>query len=94
MSSHVGDRLQAVHTGMANTPLPEELEGASCGPAVKHLAHLAIHTAEAGGSEADWKSWVREHVPEVSDKLFAEAEECMHNAGLWPWHGRPAGPSQ
>jgi hypothetical protein len=87
MSRSVSERLQAVHSSMG-TPLPEELEGASCGPTVKHLAHLAIHTAQNGGSEADWKAWVHKHVPEVSGSLFVEAEECMHEAGLWPWHGK------
>lgn len=86
MTTHVGARLQAVHSGMAAEPLPEWLEEASCGPAVKHLAHLAMHTADAGGSEADWRSWVYEHVPDASDLLLAEAAECMHGAGLWPWH--------
>lgn len=86
MSSHVGARLQALHSGTVDEPLPEWLEGASCGPEVKHLAHLAMHTADAGGSEGDWRSWVHEHVPEASDTLLAEAADCMRSAGLWPWH--------
>lgn len=85
MCTSVGERLQAVHGGLGNPPLPEWLEGASCGPAVKHLAHLAMNTADVGGSESDWKAWVREHVPEASDTLLDEAKECMHSAGLWPW---------
>ena len=85
MSTSIGARLEAVHSGMADEPMAEGLERAACGPAVKHLAHLGIHTASAGGSEADWRAWVHEHVPEVSDALLAEAEQCMHSAGLWPW---------
>lgn len=38
-----------------------------------------------GGSRADWTTWVREHVPEVTDATLAEAEQCMHDTGLWPW---------
>jgi hypothetical protein len=53
--SSVGERLQAIHSGTVDEPLPEWLEQASCGPAVKHLSHLAMHTAMAGGSEADWR---------------------------------------
>lgn len=86
MSTSVGQRLQEIH-GRVDGPLPEWLEEASCGPAVKHLAHLAMHTADAGGSAADWRAWVHDHVPEASDKLVAEAAECMHGAGLWPWRG-------
>lgn len=87
--SSVGQRLQAVHTGVDTGPLPEWLEEASCGPAVKHLAHLALHTAASGGSEADWRSWVDHNVPEASDELMGEASECMHGAGLWPWPAPP-----
>lgn len=85
MEAGIGRRLQSVHEGLVDVALPEWLEGASCGPAAKHLAHLAIHAADGGGSRADWQSWVHEHVPEVSDATLDEAEECMRHAGLWPW---------
>ena len=68
-------------------PLPEDLERASCGPLVKHLAHLAMHAAQAGATVEQWRAWVRTHASEASPTLLAEAEECMHSAGLWPWHG-------
>ena len=86
MTDRVGRRLQAVHSGLIEEPLPEGIENASCGPAVKHLAHLAMHTAAANGTEAAWREWVHANVPEVSDKLIDDAEECMRWAGLWPWH--------
>jgi hypothetical protein len=83
----VGAKLQAVHDGMPDEPLPEGLDSASCDPAVKHLAHLALHTAAANGTEADWKDWVRQNVPEASGTVLAEAVSCMHESGLWPWPG-------
>lgn len=70
---------------MVDAPLPEWLENASCAPAVKHLAHLAMFTADEGGNEAAWRDWVRTNVPEASETLLNEAEECMRSAGLWPW---------
>lgn len=85
MESHVGQHLQDINSRIADEPLPEWLEQAACGPAVKQLALLAMHTANAGGSRSDWESWVHENVPEASDKLLADAVECMHSAGLWPW---------
>lgn len=85
MSASAGQRLQAIHDRIGNEPLPEWLEAASCGPAVKHLAHLAIKFAGAGGSEADWRAWAHDNVPEASDKLICEATECMYGSGLWPW---------
>jgi hypothetical protein len=85
VGTSIGRRLQAIHDGTITTPLPEWLEGAACGPAAKHLAHLALHTAEAGGTEDDWRAWVHKHVPEVSEPLLDEAADCMRTAGLWPW---------
>lgn len=85
MSDSVGVQLQAIHEQTIDEPLPEWLDGAACGPAVKHLAHIAMHTAEAHGSEAQWRQWIHTRVPAVSDTLIDEAEECMRSAGLWPW---------
>lgn len=85
MSTGVGQRLRQIHDGVGDEPLPEWLEEAACGPAVKHLAHLATHTADAGGNETDWRAWVHDNVPEATDKLLTEAVECMRGAGLWPW---------
>lgn len=84
-SATAGARLEAIHAQVVDEPLPEWLEAAACGPAVKHLAHLAMQTAAAHGSEAEWRQWIRMRVPEVTDRLINEAEECVRRAGLWPW---------
>lgn len=68
MNVRVGQRLQAIHEGTVHTPMPEWLDSAAFGPAVKHLAHLTLHSAEAGGTEADWRASVHEHVPEASEE--------------------------
>jgi hypothetical protein len=86
MTEGVGARLAAVHRGGVAETLPERIEAASCGPAVKHLAHLAMRAAEAGGTPDQWRAWVAAHVPEVSPTLLVEAEDCMHDVGLWPWN--------
>jgi hypothetical protein len=83
----LSDRLQAAHDRVIDEPLPEWLEEASCGPHVKHLAHLAMHAAETGATIEEWEEWIRVRVAEASPKLLAEAEECMRAAGLWPWQG-------
>lgn len=89
MTEGVGAQLQRLHQAMGDMPLPEGLEGASCSPAVKHLAHLAMHTADNGGTREQWQARVHELVPDVSPALMTEAEQCMHEAGLWPWpHNR------
>lgn len=81
----LSDRLQAAHDRVIDEPLPEWLEEASCGPHVKHLAHLAMNAAETGATSEQWEAWIRAHVAEASPRLLAEAEECMRTAGLWPW---------
>jgi hypothetical protein len=86
MTDTLAGRLQAVHDRLADEPLPERLAEASCGPNVKHLAHLALHAATAGATPEQWRAWARAHVPEASTKLLVEAEECMRSGGLWPWH--------
>ena len=86
MTDGVGNRLAAIHPGLHDQPLPERMDEASCGPAVKHLAHLALCTSSAGGTASDWRSSVSEQVPQVSPKLLAEAEQCMREGGLWPWN--------
>lgn len=85
MDAHVGRALEQLHAQVVDEPLPEWLEGASCWPAVKHLAHLALRTADARGSVAQWRAWLHRHVPDVPDELVDEAERCMREAGLWPW---------
>jgi len=63
----------------------EGLEGATCGPHVKHLAQLALQQASKGVTRDQWRGWVAENLnPELTGHL-AEAEECMRSSGLWPW---------
>jgi hypothetical protein len=66
-------------------PLPvERLEESSCGPHVKAIAVRAIRASARGISAAQWRhDMLAEH--ENAAALLAEAEECMHTAGLWPW---------
>jgi hypothetical protein len=92
VTSSLGARLQAVHERLDGEPMPEWLEGASCGPAAKHLAHLAIHIAAAGGSQADWQAWIGTHVGEVPVNVLTDATECMRTAGMWPWPKPREGP--
>ena len=48
-----------------------------------------MHTADNGGTREQWQARVHELVPDVSPALMTEAEQCMHEAGLWPWpHNR------
>lgn len=86
MTSALSDRLRRIHDRFGDDPLPERFEEASCGPHAKHLAHLAMHAADAGGTRDEWLSWVRRHVPEASPTLIVEAEECMRSSGTWPWN--------
>lgn len=66
--------------------LAEWLEGASCGPRVKALAVRAADAAGRGVSAARWRRDLLDEHPDAS-ALLAEAEECMRDAGLWPWPG-------
>lgn len=62
------------------------LEDASCGPHVKALVVRAVHASERDVSAAQWRRELLAEHPAASAPL-AEAEQCMHSAGLWPWHG-------
>ncbi len=65
-------------------PLVQWLESASCGPHVKALVARAVHAANQGVDTARWRQDVLAEHPGAS-ALLAEAEECMHSSGLWPW---------
>jgi len=60
-------------------------EGASCGPHVKALSVRAVHAAGTAVSADQWRHDLQTEHPDAS-VLLAEAEECTHGAGLWPWH--------
>jgi hypothetical protein len=76
-----------MHAEVVDEPLPEWLEDAACGPAVKHLAHLAMHTADAHGDEAAWREWIDPHARARGVRQAHRRGGGMHarHAGLWPW---------
>jgi hypothetical protein len=49
MTKGAGARLDELLPGLVAEPRPERIDAASCGPAVKNLAHLAMR---AGGAVA------------------------------------------
>jgi hypothetical protein len=66
------------------------LEDAACDPHVKALVVRAVHARDQGVGAAQWRYELLAEHPAAS-ALLAEAEECMHGAGLWPWHDRTSG---
>jgi hypothetical protein len=66
--------------------LAEWLEGASRGPRVKALAVRTTDAAGRGVSADRWRHDLLAGHPDAAS-LLAEAEECMRDAGLWPWPG-------
>ena len=66
------------------------LADASCDPHVKVLVVAAVHACDRGVSATQWRHDLLAEHPDAS-ALVAEAEECMHGAGLWPWHDRAPG---
>lgn len=71
---------------VSNPALAEWMGEASCGPHVKALAVLAVDAASQGVSAEQWRQDLLATHPDAS-ALLAEAEECMRDAGLWPWPG-------
>lgn len=64
----------------------EGLDGASCPPHVKHLAQIAFVAASEGYTAQRWRTDILEGLgPDVAP-LLQRAEDCMHDAGLWPWN--------
>lgn len=54
MTKGAGARLDELLPGLVAEPRPERIDAAPCGPAVKHLAHLAM---QAGGTPDQWRAW-------------------------------------
>ncbi len=63
----------------------EGLDGASCGPHLKHLAQLAAAAAAAGVAAAEWRSALLTDAGPTSRAAVDAAEACMRQSGLWPW---------
>ena len=80
--------LEAAHAEVLSDPGPhaEGLDGASCGPHIKHLAEFAAAAAAAGGSESQWRAEVLAQAGSSAAGALDVAETCMREAGLWPWN--------
>jgi hypothetical protein len=78
------DMAWADLSAASDPALVEWLEGASCGPHVKAIVVRAVHASVQGVSAAQWRRDLLAEHPNAS-ALLAEAEECMHSSGLWPW---------
>ncbi len=63
----------------------EGLDGASCGPHLKHLAQLAAAAAAEGVSAEAWRSAVLAEAGPTAATAVDTAETCMRQSGLWPW---------
>jgi hypothetical protein len=83
----VHDDLEWADMSAAGDPvLAEWLERASCGPHVKAMVVMAVQASAQGVSAAQWRHDLLAEHPQAS-AVLAEAEECMHSSGLWPWPG-------
>ena len=81
------DALHAAYAEVLEDPRnqAEALDGAACGPHMKHLAVLAAGAAAEGVSADQWHANVlRQAGPDAAAALDV-AEECMRYSGLWPW---------
>jgi hypothetical protein len=70
----------------------EGLDRAACPPLRKYLAQLAAGACCRGLTAEEWRAWVRADAKGMdaddTDALLGSTEDCMHQAGLWPWPGR------
>lgn len=85
--AQVHETLIKSHQEMMSEPAAgvEGIERASCPPHVKHLAQLASGAASEGYTAARWRAEVLGGLgPDVAP-LLRNAEQCMVEAGLWPW---------
>lgn len=64
----------------------EGLDTAVCGAQVKHLAQYAIAAADHGVDAAHWRETIVTEAGPEATRLVDQAEECMREAGIWPWH--------
>ena len=65
--------------------LVEGLDGASCGPHLKHLAQLAAVAAAEGVTAEAWRSALLDEAGPTAATAVDSAEACMRQSGLWPW---------
>ena len=65
----------------------EGLQSASCSPACKAIATCVACAWQRGWTDIQWRQdLLRRHHSEEDLHLIAQAEECMHASGLWPWN--------
>jgi len=80
--------LEAAHAEVPADPghQVEGLDGASCGPHIKHLSELAAAAAAGGVSAPQWRAEVLTQAGPSAAGALDGAEICMRQAGLWPWN--------
>ncbi len=85
--AHVHEALLQTHRelGGESSEGVEGLERASCPPHRKHLAQIAMGSAQDGLSAEEWRATIIEGLGSDIAPLVDEAESCMRSAGLWPW---------
>lgn len=86
--AHMHDALDAAYAELLADPRHhvESLEGAACGPHLKHLAVLAEAAAANGVSSEQWRADLLSHTGPDAAPAIDAAQACMHHSGLWPWN--------
>lgn len=87
--AQIHSALMSAHHELVEDPRndAEGLDGAACGPHVKHLARLAMGAAAEGVSAQSWRASLVAEFGSAVVPLLDETQSCMHSAGLWPWPG-------
>lgn len=90
--AHVHEVLSAAHDELLANPggVVEGLDGALCGPHIKHLSTLAAVAAADGLSASQWRADVLAHAGPSAASALQLAETCMVQSGLWPWNAADA----
>lgn len=86
--THIHEVLTAAYSEVLADPRnqAERLDGAACGPHIKHLAEIATAAAAQGASAAQWRTDVLTNAEPAATGALDGAETCMRRAGLWPWN--------
>lgn len=86
--AHLHKALEAAYAEALTDPRnqPEGIDGAACGPHVKHLAELAAAEAARGVSSEQWRADMLAHGGPKAGPALDTAETCMRESGLWPWN--------
>lgn len=85
-----GPAQWAQYWPMYDVLVAEGLQGASCSPACKAIATCVACAWQRGWSDIQWRQdLMLRHHSDDDLRLIAQAEECMHASGLWPWNSSP-----